>query len=191
MPKSKSQSMPLGVVLRRTPGLTRWQKWSWKATAVLPGAAPATWNVLREEDGTTEFHAATMPLDLHRADVEAYRVSLTMNPPTVFVVLRKRESTDEPHEVAVHAVTASAYEAQDYLDSGEEIVEPVPMSEGLVAWVRDFVDAHFEDTPFVKRKRDKKRVDLTQDGIGDPRIRQTADVYRPPSQQKPKGSGLH
>lgn len=183
--------MPLGVVLRRQPGLTRWQKWSWKATAVLPGAAPANWTVLREEDGATEFHAATLPLELHRADVEAYQVSLSMNPPTVFVVLRQRESPDEPHEFAVHAVTASAYEAQDYLDSGEEIVEPVPMPEGLVAWVRDFTDAHFEDTPFVKRKRDKKRVDLTQDGIGDPRIRQTADVYRPPNQQKPKRSGLH
>ena len=40
---------------------------------------------------------------------------------------------------------------------------------------------------FVKRKRDRKRIDVREDGIGDARIRQTADVYRAPSQTKPKG----
>lgn len=179
-------SMPLGVVLRRTPGVTRWVKHAWKPVAVLPGAPQARWRMMREDGEAREYHAATLPLNLHRAEVEAYKVSLSMDPPAVFVVLRAAENADHEHDVDVHAVTASAYEAQDYLDSGEEIVEPVPMPEGLVAWVRDFVDGHFEETPFVKRKRDKKRVDLTEDGIGDARIRQTADVYRAPGATKAK-----
>lgn len=179
-------SMPLGVVLLRRPGVTRWAKWSWKASAVLPGAGPADWQILREEGDNTEFHAATMPLELHRADVEAYRVSLTMDPPSVFVVLREDDDPGARYPYKVHAVTASAYEAQDYLDSGEELVEPVPMPAGLIAWVREFTDTHFVEEPFIKRKRDKKRVDLIEDGVGDARIRQEADVYRAPGAQKPR-----
>lgn len=182
-------SLPVGVVLRRSPGVTRWEKWSWKAVDVMPGAALADWKPLRVEGETTEFHAATLDLTLHRADAEAYRVALTMEPPAVFVVLRKGEGPDADRDLAVHAVTASAYEAQDYLDSGEEIVEPVPMPEGLVAWIRDFTDAHFKDEPFIKRKRDKKRIDLSEDGIGDIRIRQAADVYRAPVTVKPIKKG--
>ncbi|MDJ1007066.1 MAG: DUF3305 domain-containing protein [Paracoccaceae bacterium] len=183
-------SMPLGIVLRRTPGVTRWARHAWKPVGVLPGAGPAEWRLLREDGEVREYHAATLALELHRTDVEAYKVSLTMEPPAVFVVLRPDDRADAPADVTVHAVTASAYEAQDYLDSGEEIVEAVPMPEGLVAWLRDFVDGHYEETPFVKRKRDRKRVDLAEDGIGDARIRQTADVYRAPGAIKAK-AGPH
>ncbi len=182
-------SMPLGVALVRRPGVTRWATWAWSASAVMPGAGPADFRVLREEDGATEYHAATLPLTLHRSDVEAYLVSHNMSPPSVFVVLRRVDGAPADRAMRVHAVTASAYEAQDYLDSGEDLVEPVPMPPGLVAWVRDFVAAHHVDTPFVKRRRDKKRVDLTEDGIGDARIRQAADVYRAPGAQKPGRGG--
>ncbi|MEM7615667.1 MAG: DUF3305 domain-containing protein, partial [Pseudomonadota bacterium] len=75
----------------------------------------------------------------------------------------------------------------DYQDSGEEIVEPVPMPEALVAWIRDFAQEHHEEEVFVKRRRDRKRVDLTEDGKGDPRIQQTSDVYRAPRRK----GGLH
>lgn len=181
----KTIEMPLGVVLRRRPGVTRWAAWSWEVAAVLPGAGPADWKVMREADGATEFHAATLPLALHRSDAEAYRVSLTMTPPSVFVVLRPDDDDAAPYPMMVHAVTASAYEAQDYLDSGEELVEPVAAPDGLVAWIRDFTDLHFHDAPFIKRRRDRQQVDASEDGIGDARIRQAADVYRAPGAQKP------
>ena len=183
----RTLTMPLGVVLARRPGVTRWASHSWRAVAVLPGAAAANWQLLRQEGEVQEYHAATLSLELHRADVEGYNVSLAMDPPSVFVILRPDEDPESKQDIFVQAVTASAYEAQDYTDSGEETVEAVPMPEGLVAWIRDFVAAHFHDEPFIKRKRDKKRIDLTEDGIGDARIRQTADVYRAPSTQKPKG----
>ncbi|MEO1102562.1 MAG: DUF3305 domain-containing protein [Pseudomonadota bacterium] len=176
-------TMPVGVVVQRRPGVTRWVAEVWTPIAVLPGAAPATFKLLRQEGEVAEYHATTLPLTLHRADVEAYRVSLAMTPPSVFVVLR-----DEPHAgfpVSVHAVTASAFEAQDYTDSGEEIVEPIAMPQGLTAWVKTFADAHFVDTPFIKRQRDKHPKGKSQDGIGDARIRQTADVFRVPHQKKP------
>lgn len=179
----RAVSLPLGVVLRRRPGVTRWARWTWQPVAVHPGEGPPAWTLLREANGAADFHAGCVPLELHRADVEAYRISLAMNPPSVFVVLR--EDAAAPHGLAVHAVTASAYEAQDYMDSGEELVEPVAMPDGLVASVQEFVNAHYVETPFVKRQRDRTRTDLVEDGIGDRRIRQAADVYRVPAQQKP------
>ncbi|MHA1190604.1 MAG: DUF3305 domain-containing protein, partial [Alphaproteobacteria bacterium] len=126
----RSISVPVGVVLLRQPGKTRWVKWSWKAVAVMPGAPPTDWKVLRKDGDKTEFHAATMALELHRTDVEAYRVSLSMTPPSIFVILRDSTDNSDPHDVVVHGVTASAFEAQDYLDSGEEVVEAVPIPEG-------------------------------------------------------------
>ncbi len=180
----KSLTIPMGVVLRREPGVTRWVKWAWKAVAILPQAGPGGFRVLRQDGDVTEFHAATVPMDLHHTETGGYRTSLMMTTPSVFVVLDKGENADNEHGIAVHTVTASADLALDWQDSAEMIVEPVPMPDALVSTIRDFCEAHFEDTPFIKRKRDRKRVDLVEDGVGDPRIRQTADVYRAPGSMR-------
>lgn len=170
--------MPLGVVVRKTPGVTRWAKWNWSAVAVLPGAAPAHWLELRREGDAVEYHAATLTLTLWATDSEAYLANLSDSCPSVYMVMRN-EGTDEPLNMLL--LTASPYEGQDYADNGEDIVEKVPMPEGLVAWVRDFALAHFEHESFVKRRRNHERIDLKQDGKGDARIRQTSDVYRAPN----------
>lgn len=179
-----SFSIPMGVVLRRRPGVTRWAKWAWTAVAVLPNAGPGGFRVLREEDDVTDFHAATVPMDLHHTECDGYRTSLMMSPPSVFAVLDKGTNADNEHGIAVHTVTANADLALDWQDSAEMIVEPIAMPEMLISMVRDFCEVHFENEPFVKRKRDKKRIDLVEDGIGDARIRQAADVYRSPASQK-------
>ncbi len=180
---AKTQTIPIGVVLRRAPGVTRWAKWAWSARAVLPGAGAANWQILREEDGATEYHAATLPLELHWTQTEAYLNGLSSEVPSIYVILRDAGHEEErPLEPLL--VTASPYEAQDYADSGEELVEKVPMPHGLVAWVRDFALAHHQDEVFVKRRRDKKRTDVVEEGIGDPRIRQVADVYRAPAKRR-------
>ena len=127
-----------------------------------------------------EYHAATVPLEFWAADVEAYRVGLAARTPAVYVVMRRTAEADAPRELEVVLATASPYEAQDYMDSGEEIVDQAPMPEGLAAVVRGFIERHHEEEPFVKRRRDKRRVDLAEDGRGDPRIRQLSDVYRAP-----------
>ena len=95
--------------------------------------------------------------------------------PAIYVVMRD----GDPLEVLL--VTASPYEAQDYTDSGEEVVEKVVMPPLLKSFVQDFVDEFYEEEAFIKRKRDKKRIDLVQDGIGDPRIGKAADYYASPA----------
>ena len=177
----KTATLPLGIVVQKRPGVTRWAARSWSAVAVLPGAGPADWKELRRDGEVVEYHADTLPLVLHRTDTEAYLQGLSDNPPAVYVIMRDGAG-DAPLDTVL--VTASPYEAQDYADTGEELVEKVPMPDGLVAWIRDFVEAHHEDEVFVKRKRDRKRIDLREEGIGDARIRQIADVYRAPSSRK-------
>ena len=174
----KSISMALGIVVRRVPGVTRWVDYIWKAVAVLPGAGPAHWKELRRVGDAVEYHAATVHLELFRTDTEAYLQGISTKNPAIYVVMRDSDGLD-PLDVVM--ATASPFEAQDYADTGEELVEKVPMPEGLVAWVRDYVEAHHEDQVFVKRRRDKERVDLDQNGIGDSRIRQISDVYRAPT----------
>ena len=173
-------SLPLGIVIRKTPGITRWAAWAWKVVAVLPGAGPAQWRELRRDGDAVEYHASTLELVLFSTDTEGYLVTLAAKRPGIAVVLR--DSTDPKSEMPYEPVlvTASAYEGQDYMDSGDGLIELVPMPEGLVAWIRDFVDAHHVEEPFIKRKRDRKRVDLIEDGKGDARVRQDSDVFRAP-----------
>ncbi|MGR3493454.1 MAG: DUF3305 domain-containing protein [Shimia sp.] len=169
---------PVGVVLTRTPGVTRWAAHAWRATAVLPGAGPAEWRELRRDGARVEFHAATLDLELHGAETEAYVHGLQAQVPCLYVVMRDGAGA---HPFDVLLVTASPYEAQDYTDSGEEIVEKVALPATLRAFIEDFVAAHHEEEVFIKRKRDKKRIDLVQDGIGDPRIGGVGDVYASPA----------
>ena len=172
--------MPVGVVVRKEPSISRWAKWVWKATAVLPGAGPADWRELRRDGETVEYHAATRMLELHGSDTEAYVHGLNADVPSLYVVMREAGGkTEGPFDVVL--VTASPYEAQDYSDTGEEIVEKVPMTHGLVAWISEFVEQFHEEQVFVKRKRDRQRVDMAQDGLGDPRIGKAADVYASPA----------
>jgi len=173
-------TIPVGIVIRRVPGVTRWAKWSWRAVAVLPGAAEADWVEMRREGDSVEYHAATVGMDLWRTDTEAYQTALNTETPSVYVVMREDPDAPEGRELKVVLVTASPYDAQDYTDSGEEIVERVPMPPQLVAFLREFIATHHEEEVFVKRRRDKKRVDIVEDGKGDARILQASDVYRAP-----------
>lgn len=123
-----------------------------------------------------------MPLELHGAETEAYQHNLAARVPAIYVVMREVAGAARPLDVAL--VTASPYEAQDYTDSGEEIVAKVAMPPAVRLWVEDFLAQYHEEQPFKKRRRDRKDVDAVEDGIGDARIAQTADVYRSPASKR-------
>ena len=147
--------MPLGVVLERRELDNRWQRWAWKPVAVIPGAPPIeAWRELVRGDRFVRWHAATLPLELHRTETEAYRVNLAGRSPAIYVVLRKVDPSERTagNDVGPFAVTASPYDAEGYME-GDDLVEAVPMPDGLIAWVRAFIERHHVDQPFVKRKR--------------------------------------
>jgi len=144
---------------------------------------------MRREGDVIEYHAATVSLDLWRTDTEAYLAGLSARVPCIGVVIRRVTTNGDAPPLEVLLATASPYEYQDYEDTGEEIVELVPMPEGLVAMVRDFVSVHHVEEAFKKRKRDKFRVDRKEDGRGDARILQMTDAYRSP--QNRNGETVH
>ena len=163
---ARSMEMPLGIVVEKRPSTSRWISHVWVPVAVMPGAPPVDdWRLLAEEDGVERYQIATLTLELHRKETEAYLANLANDRPAVYVVLREPDPDDEcPHEIMAFCATASPYEAQDFLDSGEDLVEPVPMTDGLIAWVREFTDRHHVETVFKKRKRKEHREDEAQFG---------------------------
>lgn len=154
----KQISMPVGIVVERRDLQNRWQKVAWKPVDVLPGAGPIDgWKELRRGESWVWYHMATLPLELHRKETQAYLTNLNDKPPRLYIVLRDNGDPHAEEEVVPFRVTASPFEAQDYLDAGDEIVEGVTMPDGVIAWVKAFCDFHHVDEPFKKRKR--KRYD--------------------------------
>ncbi|MFK7945843.1 MAG: DUF3305 domain-containing protein [Paracoccaceae bacterium] len=179
----RTAELQIGVVIRKQPGVTRWARWIWRPVAVLPGAGPAVWHEMRRDGEAVEYHAATVTMEVHRKETEGYRVALSNDPPSVYVILRPCEEPDAPHEMEVFRVTASAFEAQDYLDSGEEVVEPIPMPPELIAWLSAFVEMHHEDEVFKKRKRRNWDEGIEDGERGDVRVTGD-DVFRAPTARK-------
>jgi hypothetical protein len=154
-PMERSICMPLGVVMERRELDNRWQRFAWRSVAVIPGAPPVDrWRELVRGQRFVRWHAATLPLELHRSETEAYRVNLSGRSPAIYVVLRGIEPSERTagNDVGPFAVTASPYDAEGYME-GDYLVEPVPIPEGLIAWVQAFVERHHVDQPFEKRKR--------------------------------------
>ena len=175
------RELRVGAVVRRSPGVTRWAKEIWKPVAVIPGAPDADWKQLVRDGEVVDYHAGTVTMELFRADVEGYLVSLNMKEPSVWIILDRDITGQSPAGWVVTTITASAHDALDALDRGESIVEAVPIPESLAAWIKEFVDMHYVEEPFKKRRRDEIRVDGVEDAKGDPRIRQDSDVFRAPS----------
>ena len=156
-PLKEQASLAVGVVLERRKLDNPWQDHDWRPVAVIPGAGakdPAgDWTLLRSDENTAQYHAGTLPLNLFPKETEGYKLNLSQSPPRLFIVLRATEDPDCEHECLPFLVTACPYEAQDYLDSSEELVEVVAMPDAVLAFVQHFVDRHHVDEVFQKRKR--------------------------------------
>lgn len=152
-------SIKVGVVIAREDIDNKWEDHVWRPVGVLPGAPDVDdWTELRRGEGWVHYHAQTVPLELHRKETESYKFNLEGREPVLYVVLSDEDNeSDFPYEV--HLVTASPYEAADYLDSGEQIVEPVEMPESVFAFVSQFVDEHHVDEKFKKRKRSEVKIE--------------------------------
>ena len=175
------ETLPLGVVLERRRVEHPWKDHDWRPVAVIPGA-PARdpegeWRTLDEGEDWVHFLSGTLPLELFRRETEGYKFNLSHDPPRIFVVLRGEEDAESAHDVVPFLVTACPYEAQDYLDSGEDIVEAVTMPPDVIAFVQAYIDRHHVDEPFKKRKR--KRHDAEGEAF----------ARRPPAGARGSGRG--
>ena len=161
----RSSTINLGVVVAAEPSDHPWQDLRWRPVDLLIGSPDlAIGDIVAEVEGAKHFFAGSFPLELFRTDTSAYLVNLENEPPSIYVILSEAEDEEPPLPYVVELVTASPFEAQDFLDTGEEIVEPIPMSEPLIAWVERFVGVHHEEEVFIKRRRD--RVDIREEKFG-------------------------
>ena len=161
----RSSVISVGVVIAREPSDHPWQDERWRPVDLVIGVAERkAGEVIGEVDGATHYFAGAARLELHRADTSAYIVNLENETPVIYVVLAEAEDDSAPLPYELELVTASPFEAQDFLDTGEDIVEPVPMTAPLIAWVERFVGEHHEEEVFVKRRRDK--VDIREEKFG-------------------------
>lgn len=149
---------PLGVVVEKRKSQHPWGDWLWKPISVFTGAEPrARWDPLMHEETVTRYHAGTGNLVLHRKETEAYIENLSLEVPVIYVILQESGTAEFPWEL--HTITASPFEAQDYEDAGGDIVEKVPMPDEVAAFVQAFVDHHHVEQKFIKRKRDKVKLE--------------------------------
>ena len=145
-----TQTLRVGVVLERRRIDNPWQEYSWRPVAVIPGAPDVAQPRLLMREGPIElYHAATLPLELFRSETEGYRYNLSQEQPRVYVVLRF-DSDGGPQPFLV---TMCPYEAQDYSESGSDIVDGVPAPDTVLAWAAEYVARYHVDVPFKKRVR--------------------------------------
>ena len=155
-----SVSIPVSVVVAREDIDSQWQDHIWRPVSVLPGSPDVDeWTELQRGEGWVHYYAATVELELFRKETDAYKFNLEGREPVVYVVLSDEDDIEDDRPIGVHLVTASPYEAADYLDSGEQIVEAVAMPVELFALVSDFVDKHHVEEKFKKRKRDEVKLE--------------------------------
>lgn len=161
----KTKSLMVGVVLAREAIDHPWQDHRWRPLDVMIGVtdvAPET--IVKEGDGFVHYFCGMFPIELHRKETPAYVANLENSPPVVYVVACEAENDQAALPFEIRLVTVSPFEAQDFLDTGEDIVEAIPMAPSLLAWVEEFVQTHHVEEKFIKRRRD--RFDLTQEKFG-------------------------
>ena len=122
---------------------------------------------------TRALFSAEASLDLHRAEAEAYAENLVSSEPAIYIVLRKNEFDDNHgSDVDVHLaeLSLSPHNIQDIEDCGEDQIEKLPLQGPIAQFVESFVEQHFTPEVFVKRKRDKARIDADTQRGGDARL---------------------
>lgn len=157
---NRQVDITLGVVVERSKSSHPWADWVWKPVSVFINApAIAQWEELLRQDDVVQYHAATVSLTLHRRDTEALRENLMLPEPELYVALREADDANSDYPYDVHLVSASPYEAQDMTDAGDDIVEKVAMPEAVAAFIQAFVEEHHVEEKFIKRKRDKLKIE--------------------------------
>jgi hypothetical protein len=146
-------AITVGVVVERRKAASPWSDFTWRPVAVLPGEpATAPWTQLAADGDAATFYAGAADVDLYVSETGNYRDNLVTHAPSIWVALRPT-GVEPPYELV--GATADPAEGESYTQSGENVVEAVPMPEPLRAFVEAFVAEHHVERPFYKRKRDR------------------------------------
>lgn len=161
---SAAETIHVGVVIAREDLDSKWEDHVWRPVGVLHGEPKLTaWQELKQGPGWAHFYGGSFTMELFRKETDAYKFNLDGKEPVIYVVLSEPDDLDDDDDRVcpydVHLVTASPYEAADYLDSGDQIIEPVAMPDSLFAAISAFVDENHVEEKFKKRKRDEVKLE--------------------------------
>lgn len=152
-------TISLGIIIEKRKIDHPWQDYRWQPVGVIVNAEPIdTPRVMIEGEDFTQYHGATLPVELFKGETDGYLVNLSQETPSVFVVMRADDEADGGY--APFLATVCPYEAESYGESGDEIVEGVAMPPELLVWLKRFVDVNHVETPFRKRKNKKHRTEI-------------------------------
>ena len=142
-------SLPLAVIMERRLTSNRWVPIKWEAIAVLPdeGEEPVAGRVVFADEQATHYIYSGFLLELHRDEAENYFLNIGGTDPKVFVMWRLEDEVAKPYQVSV-----SFGEAARWMDSGES-VDGVAMSQGIAAWLSEYVVANYVPEVKLPRKR--------------------------------------
>ncbi len=153
-------SIPLGIVVERRESAHPWADCVWMPVSVFMNAdTDVKWQEMMKSPGCVRYHAGTLLLTLHRKETEALRSNLMLPIPELYIVLQEDENPHAEFPYVAHAVTASEYDAQDMMDAGDDIVEKVAMPEAVAVFIQAFVEEHHVEEEFIKRKRDRLKLE--------------------------------
>ncbi len=147
-------SIPLGVLVERRPATSPWAEHVWAATELLLDAPEmAPWTMLRQEAACTVFFAGSGELRLFRTETANLKHNMDGPAPRIWVVLRPVEAAPG---MALQCVTADPGEAHLYADSGNDLVEALPMPAPVAEAIAGFITAHHREEVHHKRRRDRQ-----------------------------------
>ncbi|WP_374666709.1 DUF3305 domain-containing protein [Ramlibacter sp.] len=161
--------LTVAVVMRRVRIDNRWQPWRWELAEVLPddGAFGTEPRLLVDDAAEQRWLHPGFEVELFRDDAEGYILNATTPAPCWFVLWRMEEEASVAAEPMARPamVSLSYHDAGRWLDA-QETVEQVPAPAEVVAWMRDFAEAHYVPEPKKRKRPDSFRP--LQDRFGQP-----------------------
>ena len=162
---SRELRIHVGVMAEKRKSSSAWADDYWIPTAVIETHVNHhEGDILYETDELKRYFMGFSEIYCHAKETEAYIHNFESRIPAIYVVLRRDDENLHPLSWYVHAVTVSPYEAQDYSDSAEDIVERVAMPIGIAKQLTEFIDQHHVEEEFKKRKRRDFRQEERQFG---------------------------
>jgi Protein of unknown function (DUF3305). len=143
----------VGVILERRKLNNPWVDHAWKPVQILPGVPESEpWTRLSEGDGWEWYYAGPAELALYRHETETYQYNLESRQPAVWVFLRR---CDDERGITLVGASVDPGEAHAHNDTGDDVVDFVPMPDSILAWVADYVRRHPPTKEYKKRRRDR------------------------------------
>lgn len=145
---------PVSVIVeRRSVTNNRWITERWQVVGIVPGAtaasATAARRLIHEDETAEQYLWGGFEIVLHRDETEGYYYNLLGRQPSVFVVCHRQAA-----ELVPFLVLASHYEAEAYMDAGEEVFA-IPLPPPIYLWLERYVVEHYVPTEKQGRKRDR------------------------------------